>query len=285
MGGLATLAAARAAILDANRRGVPVDITGAIDTAPAAPVVDELRRGATALGITASEPQPWPHAWSSVQFAAERGLVSELEDLLARGAPIQPRRGPTPYRLAMSRGHVPALVVLRSAGAARPRGTAPPPDLPDAVVLRSYLPSWSWWIIVATAVIGLIGIVASRHWVFLVVAVGGALMVGVGNLAAGAARVAIDGPRLAVCPFVRWHGPVDLRTVTTVDYRPAISSRMTARWRLVGADGPVPDIVAGHDFMTPGFERHLSSWLDPGSTHVTASAATRLRAHAANSAA
>ena len=177
---------------------------------------------------------------------------------------------------------MPALVALRSAGSPRPRGTTPPPDLPDAVVLRNYLPTWTRSIVLATAVIGLIGILATRHWAFLVVAVSGAVMVGVGNVAAGAARVAIDGPRLAVHPFVRWHGPVHLRTVTTLDYRPAMSSRMTARWRLVGPDGPLPDIVAGHDFMTPGFERHLSSWLDPESTHVTASAATRLRTHAAN---
>jgi hypothetical protein len=51
---------------------------------------------------------------------------------------------------------------------------------------------------------------------------------------------------------------------------------MTARWRLVGPDGRVPDIVAGHDFMTPGFERHLSLWVDPKSTDLTAAAATRL---------
>jgi hypothetical protein len=57
---------------------------------------------------------------------------------------------------------------------------------------------------------------------------------------------------------------------------------MTARWRLVAPGGPVPDIVAGHDFITPGFERHLSSWLDPEFTHITVSAATRLRTHAAS---
>jgi hypothetical protein len=219
-----------------------------------------------------------------VQFAAETGLVAELEDLLARGAPLRARRGPSPYRLAMNRGHVPALVALRAAGARTSRGTTPPPTLPDAVVLRPYLPTWTWLIVLITAVIGLIGILATRHWAFVLVAVSGAVMVGVGNLAAGAARVAIDGPRVAVHPLARWHGPVDLRRVTTLDYRPAISSRMTARWRLVAPEGRLPDIVAGHDFMTPGFERHLSSWVDPASTDITASAATRLRTYAADGA-
>ena len=130
--------------------------------------------------------------------------------------------------------------------------------MPDAVVLRSWLP-WTGLVALFTAAIGLIGILATRHWAFALVAVSGALLVGIGNAAAGAARVAVDGPRLAVRAVARWHGPLDLRTLASVDYRPAPSSRMTARWRLAGPEGPIPDVVAGHDFMTPGFECHLAS--------------------------
>ncbi len=86
--------------------------------------------------------------------------------------------------------------------------------MPDAVVLRSWLPTWIWSVAVFTAVIGLIGILATRHWAFVVVAFSGLLLVGIGNAAAGAARVALDGPRLAVRPVARWHGPFDLRTLS-----------------------------------------------------------------------
>jgi hypothetical protein len=163
----------------------------------------------------------------------------------------------------MHRGHVPVLVALRAAGVRPPRGTTPPVSLPEAVVLRNWLPTWIWSVALFTAVIGVIGIVATRHWAFLLVAVSGTVLVSIGNGVAGLSRVAVDGPRLAVRPLARWHGPIDLRTVTSVEYRPAASSRMTARWRLAGPDGPLPDIVAGHDFLTPGFQRHLASWLDP----------------------
>ena len=251
-------------------------VSGAVDAALAAPVIDALRRTAATVEVASSPPAPWPHRWSSVQLAADLGLVAELEDLLARGAPAAPRRGPSaPYRLAMRHGHVPALVTLRAAGVRPPRGTTPPASMPDAVVLRSWLPTWIWSVALFTAVIGLIGILATRHWAFVLVAVSGVLLVGIGNAAAGVARVAIDGPRLAVRPVARWHGPLDLRTLASVDYRPAPSSRMTARWRLAGPDGPIPDVVAGHDFMTPGFERHLSSWLDPAHVQVSPSAAGR----------
>jgi hypothetical protein len=207
MGGLATMAVVRTAIADANSRGIPIILNGAVDAALAATVVDEVRRTATTVEVTATDPRPWPHRWSSVQFAADAGLVAGLEDLLARGASERPRRGPSAYRLAMRRGHVPALVALRAAGARTPRGTTPPSALPDAVVLRPYLPRWTWTIALGTAIVGLIGIVATRQWAFLVVAVSGAVMVGVGNGAAGSARVAIHGSRLAVHPFARWHGP------------------------------------------------------------------------------
>ena len=280
MPGLSTIDDVRMAIADANRRGIPVVVNGAVDATLAAPVVDEVRRTATEVEIEATDPRPWPHRWSSVQFAADLGLVAELADLLARGAPVRPRRGPGPYRLAMRRGHVPALVALRAAGARRPRGTTPPRALPTAVVLRPYLPHWTQWIVVATAVTGLIGFFATWHWAFLIVAVIGAVMVGIGNAATGATRVAVDGPRLAVHPIARWHGPIDLREVTVVDYRPVRSSRMSARWRLVASERPVPDIVAGHDFMSPGFERHLAAWLDPAGTQISATAAARLRANA-----
>ncbi len=280
MPGLVTIAEVRMAITDANGRGIPVVVNGAVDAALAAPVVDEVRRTATTVEIEATDPRPWPHRWSSVQFAADQGLVAELVDVLARDAPVRQRRGLGPYRLAMRRGHVPALVALRAAGARTPRGTAPPKALPTAVVLRPYLPQWTRWIIVATAVTGLIGFFATRHWAFLIVGVTGGVMVGIGNAAAGAARIAVDGPRLAVHPFARWHGPIDLREVTALDYRPAPSSRMTARWRLVASGHPVPDIVTGYDFMTPGFERHLAAWLDPAGTQISATATARLRASA-----
>jgi hypothetical protein len=281
MGGLVTLAAVQATIGDANERAVHVAVSGAVDAALGAAVIDALRHTGARIEVAASSPAPWPHRWSSVQYAAEGGLVAELEDLLARGAAATPRRGSSaPSRLAMSRGHVPALVALRAAGVRPPRGAAPPASMPDAVVLRTWLPAWTWSVVVGTAVIGVIGLLATRHWAFGLVAVSGAVLVGIGNAAVGLSGVAIAGPRLAVRPVARWHGPYDLRALTSIDYRPAPSSRMTARWRLTGPAGPVPDIVAGHDFMTPGFERHLWSWLDPAHTAISPSAAGRLRAHA-----
>jgi hypothetical protein len=44
----------------------------------------------------------------------------------------------------------------------------------------------------------------------------------------------------------------------------------------------MPDNVAGHDFMSAGFEGHLAAWLDPPGTQITAPAAARLRANAAD---
>ena len=76
--------------------------------------------------------------------------------------------------------------------------------MPDAVVLRSWLPTWIWSVALFTAAIGLIGFLATRHWAFVLVAVSGVLLVGIGNAAAGAARVAVDGPRLAVRAVARW---------------------------------------------------------------------------------
>ncbi len=278
--GPATLATLRGALLDAATRGTGVVVNGDVDAPLAQPIVAEARRTVPTVEVVPTDPQPWPHRWSSVQLTAAGGLTAELQDLLTRGAAAGPRRGSTPYRLAMRHGHVPALVALRTAHAPMPAGSAPPTSLPAAVVLRTYLPSWTRWVVIASALLGLAGLIATRQWAFLVVAATGAALVGAGNAVVGRARVAIDGPRLAVRPFARWHGPIDVRELAALDYRPALSTRMAARWRMVDGAGRSLDVVVGHDFMTPGFERHLASWVTPARTTISASASERLAAFA-----
>ncbi|MET0966977.1 MAG: ankyrin repeat domain-containing protein, partial [Nakamurella sp.] len=139
--GLASLAATRDWVAEAGRADVAVHLRGAVDAPLAAPVAAAVRRLAPSLDETPSRPAAWPNGRSSIQTAASNGLIEQVTDLLDRGiSPNGGRWGRTPYRLAMQRGHTDVMVALRDAGAAIPRGLAPPERLPQAVVLRAYLP-------------------------------------------------------------------------------------------------------------------------------------------------
>ena len=236
-------------------------------------------------------------------MAASSGLVEQVRDLVDRGAPMRAgRRDQTPYRLAMRHGHVDVMVALRAAGAKPPPGSRPPGDLPEAVVLRNYLPDFIWWVAVASAVVGVVLAIALQQWAFLIVAAFGTAAIMVGNLAVGRSRIAIDGPRLSVRQVVRWQGPIDLRELVAVGFWKALSRRMSSRWRLVqtvaGPEfGPtahdgferalveeleiqpglrVVTIYSGRGFLSPGFDRHLAAHVAGTPARISTSAQAEL---------
>ena len=231
---------------------------------------------------------PWNDGWTSLQMAANSGLAEQAAELVEGGADRSPRRGPqSPYRLAMHHGHVGTLVALRDAGVAPPPGSRPPEALPNAVVLRNYLPSFVWWVAIACAVAGIALAVVFQQWPFLILAAVGAALVLVGNLVIGRTRIAIDGPRLAVRQVIRWQGPIDVGTLVAIGYAPAVSRRMSGRWRFVqpdagepyrrtayqGFEPPLADqlkqraelrvvtVYCGRGFLSPGFQRHLAPYV------------------------
>ena len=104
-------------------------LRGVVDAPFAAAVAAEVRRLASSLDESPSKPELWPQGRSSIQTAAANRLFAQVTDLLDRGvSPTVGRWSRTPYRLAMRRGHADVLVALRDAGAAAPRGLAPPAE-------------------------------------------------------------------------------------------------------------------------------------------------------------
>lgn len=297
--GLATLEMATGWMAVAAERGWSVTLRGNVGS----DVAQTIRAAAAARGVPvnddASAPAPWPRDWSSLQLAAASGLTAQVNDLLGRGASQRSgRRDHSPYRLAMRAGHIDVLIALRDAGAALPPGSRPPDDLPNAVVLRNYLPDFTWWLALAVAVFGIVMAVVAKHWAFLVVAAIGTLAIVSANVAIGRTRIAVDGPRLSVRHVLRWHGPIDLRELVAVGFWRTTSTRMSSRWRLVQttagpALGPsasgafdkglfdelrqesglrVVTIYSGRGFLSPGFEHHLGRYVVGSSARISTNA-------------
>jgi hypothetical protein len=287
--GLASLAATRDWVAEANRAGAPVHLRGDLDAPLAHPVVEDVRRLADTLHEQPSATTPWPQRRSSLQTAAANGLTEQAIDLLGRGvSPNVGRWGATPYRLAMQRGHTDVLVALRDAGAQPPRGLEPPGALPGGVVLRAYAPRWIWWMLVPFVALAVWAIADGAYAVapgFLVIPLIGIAAV---HLVLGNTKCAIDGPYVARRRGRRWQGPIDLRSLDALGFTPPGTVRMPLLWMLgqrTAGDPPnvysasafdqdqraalaaldglrfVP-LYAARGFMSPGFERLLARHVD-----------------------
>ena len=300
--GLASLPATCDWIDEANRSGDSVRLTGDVTAALAGPVADEVRRRATSLEETPSVPAPWSQGHSSVQAAAFSGLTDQLADLVDRGAsPDVGRGGNTPYRLAMQRGHVDALAILRNTGAPMPRGLKPPETLPNAVVLRAYTPRWLWWLLVPFVVLAGAVVVEGAPAVAPGLIAIPLLAIATVHVALANTRCAIDGPLVARRRGRGWQGPVDLRKLDALGFSPPGPARSPVIWvlgqRHVG-DAPnvyskrafsrdqlaalelipglrfVP-IYAARGFLSPGFELMLTRHVDRTSVVVGTQAGQR----------
>jgi hypothetical protein len=269
----------------AAERGWTMTIRGGASSTVNAELSDAAAARDLTVDWVADSPSPWPRGWSSLQMAASSGLTEQVQDLVARGAPMSSRRrDETPYRLAMSHGHIDALVALRDAGTSAPPGSHAPAELPNAVVLRNYLPSFIWWVAIAAGALGIVLAIALQQWAFLIVATSGAAAILVGNLVIGTTRIAVDGPHISVRQVRSWQGPIDLRELTALGFWKATSTRMTSRWWFVQTTaGPtfgsaahggfepalldelrqrddlrVVTIYSGRGFLSPGLERHIA---------------------------
>jgi hypothetical protein len=287
-GGLASERMARDWLVAATEQRLPVIVHGDIAAPLHAGLLEFVRKQDLDVTIEPTTPQSWPDEMASLQIAANSGLAEQVEDLLRRGVGVTPRRGErSPYRLAMRHGHIATLVALRDAGVDLPVGLRPPAALPNAVVLRNYLPSYVRWVVIACAVVGAGLALALWHWAFLIVAAAGALAVAVGNLVIGRTRLAVDGRLLAVRQLMRWQGPIDVSDLAGIGYAPAVSRRMSGRWRFVqrhagppyrrssrqGFDAATAEpleaqpelrvvtVYCGRGYLSPGFERHLAPYV------------------------
>ncbi len=276
-----------------------VEITGDVTRPIHAELLGYARANVPEVTVTATEPARWPDGWTSLQMAANSGLAEQAGELVMRDNGASPRRGRrSPYRLAMFHGHVDTLVALRDAGLGAPPGSRPPDTLPNAVVLRNYLPEFVRWVAVAAAAVGIALAVALRQWPFLIVAVFGVVAVAVGNAIIGLTRVAVDGRMLAVRQAFSWEGPIDLGDLVAVGYAPAASTRMSSRWRFVqtvagppygrtayqGIDRDLADrlkrrsdlrvvtVYSNRGYLSPGFQRHLAPYVRPSSAVVSSTA-------------
>jgi hypothetical protein len=294
-GGLASERKAREWV-DAAGRGDRVVIAGAVASPIHADLVASITAKPLDVSVEASNPEPWNDGWTSLQVAANSGLTEEVEDLVGRGAgPSAPRGARSPYRLAMRHGHVDTLAALRRLGAAAPPGSQPPASLPNAVVLRNYLPSYVRWVAIGCAAVGIGLAVALWHWAFLLIAVGGLAMVVVGNAVIGVTRIAVDEGLLAVRQVLRWQGPIDVGDLVAIGYAPAVSLRMSGRWRFVQRSaGPplrrsahhgfepelaeqlarrddlrVVTVYCGRGYLSPGFQCHLAPYVRQSSALVS----------------
>jgi hypothetical protein len=300
-GGLASERKAREWI-EAAGSGDRVVIAGAVGAPVHADLVASVRARPLDVSVEASRPEPWNDGWTSLQVAANSGLTEEVEDLIRRGAdPSAPRGACSPYRLAMRHGHIETLAALRRLGATPPPGSRPPASLPGAVVLRNYLPGYVRWVAIACAVAGIALAVALWQWAFVIVAAAGAAMVVVGNAVIGATRIAVDGPLVAVRQVLRWQGPIDVGDLDAIGYAPAVSRRMSGRWRFVqrragpplrrsvheGFEPALADQLArrddfaslrvvtvycGRGYLSPGFQRHVATYVLPSAAFVSATA-------------
>jgi hypothetical protein len=295
-GGLASGRMAHEWIEDAARRGYPVEITGDTAAPAHASLISDARATVAGLTVTTTTPAPWNDGLTSLQMAANSGLAEQAGELAARYPNVSPRRGAkSPYRLAMQHGHIDTLVALRNAGITPPAGSRPPDTLPNAVVLRNYLPSFVNWVAIACAIVGIALAVAVQHWAFLIVAAVGFVTIAAANLVIGLTRVAVDGRLLAVRQIARWQGPVDVGDLVALGYAPAGSRRMSGRWRFVQTvAGPpygrsayrgfepaladrlkqrddlrVVTVYVGRGFLSPGFQRHLVGFVLPSEALVS----------------
>ena len=299
VGGLASERMAREWIDSAAEQGDAVEITGETTVAVHTALVSYAAERLPELSVQATAPAPWPDGWSSLQIAANSGLAEQSSELAIRDRDSAPRRGPrSPYRLAMYHGHVDTLVALRQSGVAPPPGSRPPDDLPNAVVLRNYLPAFVQWVAVACAVAGVALAVVLGQWPFLILAAFGAVAVAVGNALVGLTRIAVDGRMLAVRHIARWQGPIDLGELVAVGYAPAASTRMSGRWRFVQtvagppygrtayqgidrelaerltqrSDLRVMTVYCNRGFLSPGFQRHVAPIVQQSSALVSSTA-------------
>lgn len=240
-----------------------------------------------------------------IRAAVVRGDATQVATLMAQGAD-----GSTPFgrrtlvQEAMRHGHVTVLEVLRAAGAAFPRGSTPPASLPDAVVLRNYLPVVAWGIAAAVSGATLVAGAVSRSVMGLIIGVvvlaATFAIVAVADVMVGRMRVAVQGPQLGVRQLFSWDGPIDLRRVDAIGLAPAVNNRMSDVWRFAQPDagprlgaltrsgfdpaqvadldqrGPmrVLTVYCGRGFMSPGWERFLARHVDAATSQ---SATTRAR--------
>jgi hypothetical protein len=287
--GLASLRATRDWIAEAQRVGAAVHLRGEVTSASAVPVAAEVRRLAPSLDEAKSQPAPWPERRSSLQTAAYDGLTEQVTDLLDRGTSPSPGRGAqAPYRLAMQRGHVAVVAALRDAGAATPRGLAPPAVLPNAVVLRAYTPRWMWWLLVPFVALAVVAVIDGAWVVAPVLVIIPLIGIGVVHLVLGNTRCAFDGPHVARRRGRHWQGPIDLRTLDALGYTLPGTVRMPVLWVLGQREaGDWPDVYAksafddaqraaiaaipglrfvplyaARGFLSPGFERLVARHVD-----------------------
>ncbi len=109
-------------------------------------------------------------------------------------------------------------------------------------------------------------------------------------------RIAVDGRLLAVRQVLRWQGPIDVGDLVAIGYAPAVSLRMSGRWRFVQRSaGPplrrsahqgfepelaeqlaqrddlrVVTVYCGRGYLSPGFQRHLAPYVRQSSALVSA---------------
>ncbi|MET0661901.1 MAG: hypothetical protein ABWZ42_02100 [Ilumatobacteraceae bacterium] len=300
--GLSSVPVMRDWIAEAQRDGVAVHLRGAVAAPSAVPVAEEVRRLAPSLHEAPSQPAPWPNGRSSMQTAVFNGRPAEVIDLLDRGiSPNEGRGGRTPYRIAMQRGHTDVMVVLRDAGAAVPRGLAPPAALPNAVVLRAYSPRWIWWLLVPFLVIAAWAMVDGAYAVAPGLLIIPLIGIGSVHLVLGNTKCAFDGPRVARRRGLHWQGPIDLRTLDALGFTPPGTVRMPILWVLGQREaGDRPDVYsksafdkqqlaaiaemgvrfvplyAARGFLSPGFEDLLDRYVDRANVILGPVAAQRL---------
>lgn len=285
----------------------PVRVTGRVDAPLARDVVDSLPTGLD-VTIETSEPAPWNRNWSSLMWAADRGLLAEVADLLDRGSPTtSPRLAPTPYRLAMRRGHVPVMLALRAAGAEDPV-VSRPPGAPEAVVMRQYIGAFFWYLAPIAPIGGAVAALLLRDWIAIVVGLFiGVVIVALGmfaEFAAGWTAFAVDGPRVHYRRLARWRGPVDLRRLVALGYRGSIHRRSPTLMRLANRQDGEPfsrrthagfdqatiehlraqpavrvlTLYLGWNFLRPGIEEYVARYVDERITLVSENAQPLLRA-------
>jgi hypothetical protein len=301
--GIATAAEMLRWVHVAAAEGYPIRVAGRVNSPLGPAVLELLPDGLADVTIEEREPSPWKPGWTSVMWAAEHGLVAETVDLLERGAPTTaPRRSETPYRLAMRRGHVPVMAALRDAGAEQP--VLPrPPGTDGAVVMRPFIGWVFWWMAPTPLVVGLLAAIVTQSWLPAVVGVvvGGvvALLGAWAHVLAGRTVVAVDGPQLYSRRFWRWRGPVDLRNLVAIGRRESIHRRSPTLLRLANREHGEPatrrTTAAGFDpaiveqlrqrpdvrvltvylawnYLRPGLEHYVATYVDPQRTLISTSA-------------
>lgn len=318
--GIATLAETVKWASVVTAAGGAVRVSGRVDAPSAAAVLEALP--AVASTAPPTDPAPWRRGWTSLMWAAEHGLDAVVADLVERGAPTGATRPwrPSPYRLAMRRGHVPVMLALRARGARDPARVRPP-GAPDAVVMRPYVGRLLWPLAAVPVVIGIVAAIATGRPLAAVFGLAlGAFVLALGWFAdrmAGRTVVAVDGPQLWFRRLARWRGPVDLRRLVAVGLRETLHQRSPVLLRLANDGGAAgqgegeppsrPTVVAGFDeptidavrarpgarvltiymsahYLRPGLELHLLEHLDRSHTLVSRPAQERfdvLAAHAA----